>query len=143
MEQEAELSLLQSMLQLQKLVFSCVDRKEFPFTRTQFLIFTVLALEGDLNMKQIAQYISSSQEQATRAVAPLADMGYVERYTNPRNRTHVYVRLTESGRQFLDEQRGKMMDKLSGRLMTSLSEEEIKTLYAVSSSMNKLLLTVK
>ncbi len=142
MEQETELSLLQSLIHLQSLIYSCLNRKEFPFTRTQLFILTALAVDGDLNMKEIARHISSSREQAARAVAPLADAGYVERYTNPQNRTHVYIKLTESGRQFLDFHRLHISEKLSCRLSERLSEAEIQELCTASASINKLLLKV-
>ena len=89
------------MTLLQSVVLSCVDRKRFQFTRTQQSILTVLSMEGETTMKQIAKYIVSSQEQATRAVAPLVDAGYVERRTDPTNRTRVYIRLTDEGRDLL------------------------------------------
>ncbi len=139
MEQDTLLSFLQSMVLLQSLVFSCVDRKSFPFTRTQFFIFTVLSLKDEVTMKHIAQYISSSQEQATRAVAPLVDEGYAERYIDPKNRTHVHIRLTEKGRAFLAEQRVLVSEKLLTKISASLSAEEIDALHSASLSMNQLL----
>ncbi len=132
MEQGTEVSLLQAMTLLQSVVLSCIDRKSFPFTRAQISLFTVLATEGEMTMKQAARYIASSQEQATRAVAPLADAGYVERRTDPSNRTRVYIRLTETGHQLLREHWEILKSNLSARLNDSLSEAEQSSLYKAS-----------
>ena len=56
MDKEAEISLLKAMTLLQSVVLSCVDRKRFQFTRTQQSILTVLSMEGETTMKQIAKY---------------------------------------------------------------------------------------
>ncbi len=132
MEQGSAESLLRAMYLLQSTVMSCVDRKKFPYTRTQLGIFTILAAEGELTMKRIAKYISSSQEQATRAVAPLADAGYVVRRTDPSNRTRVYISLTEQGRQLLEENREVFRQALSAKISGSLSEEEKSALFAAA-----------
>ena len=59
-------------------------------------------------MKEAASYISSSKEQATRAVAPLVDKGLMERYTDSANRNYVHIQLTETGRMLVL----KMLDSL-------------------------------
>ncbi len=124
MEQETVGTLLEAMTLLQSVVMSCVDRKKFPFTRTQLLIFTVLYREGEMTMKQAARYIASSREQATRTVAPLVDEGYVERRVDPANRTRVYIRLTERGRQLSEENRVLLRSNLSEKLSCALSPQE-------------------
>ncbi len=143
MDQEAEVSLLQSMILLQSVVLSCSDHKSFPFTRAQRGVFTVLAMEGELTMKQAARYLASSQEQATRAVAPLADAGYVERRTDPANRTRVYIRLTEAGRQLLQAYWTVLKQNLSGKLEDSLTGEERTSLYEASGVIIRLMEKVR
>ncbi len=143
MRHEAEFSLLQASGLLQSVVFSCIDRRRFPFTRTQIGIFTALASEGELTMKQVAKRISSSKEQATRAVAPLADAGYVERRTDPANRTRVYIHLTEEGNRLFDEHWEILQNNLSARLNETLSAEEKASLCRVSAELVGLLEKVK
>jgi len=143
MEQEAVVSLVQAMTLLQGVVLSCIDHRRFPFTKTQLGVFTVLAMEGELTMKRIAQYIASSQEQATRAVAPLADAGYVERRTDPANRTRVYVHLSEQGQALIQETSSMIREKLSCKLDDSLSEEERAELFQAVSAVVKLMEKVK
>ncbi len=124
MEQKAAVSLLQAMTLLQSVVLSCIDRKYFPFTKTQLVIFIALDTEGEMTMKRVSQCIASSREQATRAVAPLADAGYVERRTDASNRTRVYVRLTQAGHQLLEQTLSVLTERLSERLNRSLGEDE-------------------
>lgn len=139
MEQKTAVSLLQATTLLQSVVLSCIDRKNSPLTKTQLTVFTVLDMEGELTMKRVAQYIASSQEQATRAVAPLVDAGYVERRTDPANRTRVYIHLTDSGRQLLEAKRTQLAEKLSAKLDTSLSSEETAALYRAVTDMVEIL----
>ena len=131
------------MTLLQSVVLSCVDRKRFQFTRTQQSILTVLSMEGETTMKQIAKYIVSSQEQATRAVAPLVDAGYVERRTDPTNRTRVYIRVTDEGRDLLTMYWGFITENLSGKLDASLSDEEKTALCDAATGMIALLEKLK
>ncbi len=143
MDKEAEISLLKAMTLLQSTVLSCIDRKKFPFTKTQLIIFTILSMEGEMTMKQVAQYIVSSKEQATRAVAPLVDAGYVERHTDLANRTRVYIGLTESGRNLLNEYWASLTDNLSVKLDRSLNYDEKNTLCESASNIINLLERIK
>jgi len=136
MEKDAEIPLLETMLLLQSVVLSCMDRRQFPYSKSQLSIFTVLALEGEMTMKQLARYLVCSQEQATRALAPLADQGYVERRTDPSNRTRVYVHLTEEGKTYLQMLRGEVNLNLSSKLESTLTEDER---MAIEHSVHKIL----
>ncbi len=135
MKQDEMVSLLQASTLLSGVVLSCVDRKRFPFTKTQLNIFTVLEMEGDLSMKQIAQFLATSQEQATRTVAPLANAGYVERLTDSSNRTRINIHLTDSGKQVLADSRRAMLEKLSDKVNNSISPEDKKTLCMAAAQM--------
>ncbi len=139
MKQESLVSLLQASTLLSGVVLSCVDRKNYHFTKTQMNIFTILEMEGDLSMKRIAQFLATSQEQATRTVAPLANAGYVERMTDPSNRTRVYIHLTESGKQVIKDSRKQLLENLSGKLDDSLSNEDRKSLCEAASTLVDLL----
>ncbi len=124
MEKETSLLLPEAMMLLQSVVLSCVDKKLFPFSKSQLNLFTMLVLEGEMTMKQVARYLACSQEQATRAVAPLADAGFVERRTDSANRTRVHIRLTGKGKQFITVQRAHMREALTDKLAGCLTEEE-------------------
>ncbi len=143
MKHESLVSLLQASTLLSGLVLACVDRKRFPFTKTQFNIFTLLDMEGDLSMKKIAQLLATSQEQATRTVAPLADAGYVERITDPTNRTRIYIHLTESGRKVIEESRKSLTDNLSVKLNELIGDNDEERLCAAASQIVSILETIK
>lgn len=121
---EEEVPLLTALPLFQRLAMSGFNSKHFRFTKTQFLIFSALAMSESLTMSEISEYISSSHEQATRALAPLATAGYVERFISADNRKKVHVRLTESGRAFLKELRQDYYETIKKRLDSSLSPED-------------------
>ncbi len=139
MKQDEMVSLLQASTLLSGVVLSCVDRKRFPFTKTQLNIFTVLEMKGDLSMKQIARFLATSQEQATRTVAPLAASGYVERITDSSNRTRIIIHLTDNGRQILEDSRNAMLEKLSEKFNNSMSPDDKKALCMAAAQMVTLL----
>lgn len=124
-----EVPLMTALPLFQRLAMSGFNSKHFRFTKTQFLIFSALALSESLTMSEVAEYISSSHEQATRALAPLVTMGYVERFVSTENRTKVHVRLTDAGRVFIRELRSDYYGTLKKRLDSSLSEEDEKRLH--------------
>ena len=132
MEQSAcfceESPLLTILPLIQRLVFSSIDRKEFPYSKSQMTIFTVLSIRGELTMKEVAGYLSSSKQQATRAIAPLVDAGLIDRFTDPSNRVHVYVRLTEMGKSHLANLRKLVACTANTRLGESVSPEEVEEL---------------
>lgn len=138
-----ELSLLATLPLIHRLVLSTGERSEVIHTKTQLIIFIILSLRGSLTMTEIAGYISSSREQATRAVAPLADAGYVERYTDPKNRTRIHIRLTDMGKAYWEERREGMRAVMERRLKDSLSEEECTELEQAAATMIRLLRKIK
>ena len=96
-----EIKLLKLMPLINRTILTPSGIRELGYTKTQLTILAALSLRGDLTMSQIAGFISSSKEQATRAVAPLVDHKLAERFTNPENRTHIHIRLTEKGQEFV------------------------------------------
>jgi len=143
MEKDVDIPLPEAMMLLQSIVLSCVDRKQFPYSRTQLNIFIALALEGEMTMKQVARYLASSQEQATRALAPLADNGFIERRIDPLNRTRVYVHLTEEGTRYLAEQREQLYKSINVKLKSALSEEEYDAIHSSVGTMIPLLTKIR
>ena len=119
-----EIPLLAALPLMQKLILSSFNRETFSFTKTQVTIFAVLCSKGSLTMKEVAAYIASSKEQATRAVAPLVDAGYVERYTDPENRTRIHIRLTSAGEAFMEERRAEFRANIARRLDAYITQEE-------------------
>ena len=119
-----ENSLLVVLPLIQRLILSSVNRERFPFTKTQLSIFALLCSRSSMTMKEVAGYISSSKEQATRAVAPLVDAGYVERFVDPANRTRIHIRLTSDGVAFMRSCRDEILRNLSRTLEERYTPEE-------------------
>ncbi len=98
---------------VQKLLLNTIDLHSITLTRAQILILFVLSGKDSLNMSQIATYLASSKEQATRAVAPLVKEGYVSRFHKENNRKKVYICLTEKGANFIHQEKQLIRSRLS------------------------------
>ena len=72
----------------QKLVMNSVNLKEPRLTKTQLHILLSLIGKPRLTMSQLAAYIASSKEQATRAVAPLVAVSYTHLDVYKRQHLH-------------------------------------------------------
>lgn len=134
-----EISLLTVLAQVYNLVLSCADLHGAGITKSQFLIFAALAYRKRLRMTQVAAFLSSSKEQATRAVAGLVDEGYVIRQQDPENRTIVYIVLSEQGRTLLHQWRLNLRQRLAARLEERLTGEEREELIGDIQSMLRIL----
>ncbi len=125
---EGEASLLMTLPLLYKLVLQNRLENGVNLSKAQFLICAALATRPYLNMGQIADYIASSKEQATRVVAQLVKAGYVERFETPENRTHVYIRLTAEGLAYMQAYCKDFCATVDQKLDAALAPEEKETL---------------
>lgn len=123
-----EIPLLHLLPIMQRLVQLTDAHKKYGLTKSQVVVLLVLHYQESATMSEVAQYMSSSKEQATRAVAVLCDHGLVERFVLPVNRTHVYIRFTEAGYKFMKQFGEQLRAEMAKRLETSLTAEEIQTL---------------
>jgi len=123
-----EISLLYLLPLLHRIIGLTETHKKFNITKSQAIVFFVLHYRDGITMSEIAKYISASKEQATRTVAALCDNGLVERYENPSNRTHVYIRFTEAGRENMQRLIQECSTDIYNRLTSSLDDDEIKKL---------------
>ncbi|MBQ9045114.1 MAG: MarR family transcriptional regulator [Oscillospiraceae bacterium] len=112
------------MTLLSRLVLTPRAHKDYGCTRMQLAVLSALALRGLLNMSQIAEFIGASKEQATRAVAPMVEAGYVERSVPEENRTHVDIRLTDAGRDLVRGYYRDMEVRIQDRIDAALTQEE-------------------
>lgn len=122
---EERMPLLSTFLVVYKLALSCVDRKQFNYSKSDFIILSALLYREHLCMSQLAECISSSKEQATRAVSALVDERLVERYEEPANRKLVHVRLTDEGRKKADALRESFRSCVDEKLLSQLSPEDV------------------
>ena len=103
-------------------------------TGTQRLCLLTLEGQGTMTMTLLADAMACSREQATRAVAPLVEHGYVRRNYDQDNRTRVWVELTDQGRQLLRQEYAAAVEELH-----KLSPEERKRLRAAVREIGELL----
>lgn len=127
---DGDVPLLTLLPQISRLVFSCRDKSDMPCTKSQLYILAALLSRESMTMKEIAHILGSSSEQATRAVAPLADAGLLERFSDPANRQHVHIRLTEAGRIRVEKDLTALSHRIDAHLRASLTETEQKDLHA-------------
>ena len=124
---------------ISKTVISASSLRESGYTKSQFLIISALSLNDNLTMGQVAGYISSSKEQATRAVAPLVEHGLVERFVDPENRTHIHIRLTAKGNEFMEACRARFKKNLHAQLDDTVTPDEKAELFSAIDSLLRIL----
>lgn len=138
-----EVPLLHLLPIMHRIVRLTDAHKQYGLTKSQALVLIALCYRPSVTMSGIAQYLSSSKEQATRAVAGLFEHGLVERFELPENRTHVYIRMTEAGHEFMQQFRQQLQTEITKRLEESLTAEEIETLRGSVQTSVELLSKVK
>ena len=72
-----DLPLLQLLPLTHRMIALAAIKKEYGLTKSQGIILMALFYRGTVCMSQIADYLSSSKEQATRAVAGMVEHGLV------------------------------------------------------------------
>ena len=122
--EEPRLSMLRALPLMHRLLRLIFVGERERFTKTQFYILITLYHQSPLTMTQIGEHIGASKEQATRAVAPLADEGLVRREVSSKNRTRVYVSLTEEGCALVQDLIARCSEKLEARMNERLTAEE-------------------
>lgn len=138
-EESGEVPLLTLYPILQRLILGGFKKTQYVHTKSQLVIMLTLLTRETLTMSKIAEYLSSSNEQATRVVAPLAEEGYIERSVDKLNRTHVLVRLTPKGRKYIGGCLEVLRTNIYERLSSALSAEEMNELDQATQKMKRLL----
>jgi len=110
------------------LVINGSTMKDHDLTRMQMIMLLALSRRECLLMSRIAEYMSSSREQATRAVDHLVRDGYVERLPDASNRTHVFIHLTPEGRELVVKCHEEIRERIRRTFDGKLSEEDIQAL---------------
>ncbi len=102
--------------------------KDHDITRMQMILLLALSRRERLLMSRVAEYMSSSREQATRAVDHLVKEGYVERLPDETNRTHVFIHLTAKGTELLDRCHVDADERIHRTMDGRLSDDEVRAL---------------
>lgn len=135
-------SLFEILSVCQKIILNSLDIKNLKLTKTQLFILMALMRNKSLNMSQLSIYIASSQEQATRAVAPLVTSGLLERFYDESNRKLVLVRLTETGKELIRSKK-QFISKHLLDAFDVLTEQEAQELLDALDQTLKILSTVE
>ena len=107
----------------QKVILNTVDFKDHGFTKTQLCNLLSVTAKSALTRSELAAYIASSKEQATRAVAPLVKAGYLERIQDEKNRKLVLVQLTLYGKEMMQIEEVKLKETMAAKI-NNLSPED-------------------
>ncbi|NBJ14977.1 MAG: MarR family transcriptional regulator [Dehalobacter sp. 4CP] len=95
-----------------------------------------LSSHSEMTMSELGRDLLVSKQQLTIIVGELLRKGYVERYLDKNNLRIVYVRLTEEGRNALNEIYTHVETGLSSKL-DLLSAEELDALMSAAVSIKK------
>lgn len=138
-----DIPLLPLLPMLMRVVKLADAHKQYGMTKQQMIVLLTLYRRDCATMGEIAQFISASKEQATRVVASMCDQGLVERFELPENRTHVYIRFTGQGRDYMRQIGRTLGAEIRDRLTASLTPDEIEQLRGSVRSAVELLGKVK
>ena len=85
------------------------DKISYP----QFFLLTYLAEEESLSMSNIARMMGHSTAAATGMVDKLQELGHLKRYTAAADRRKIMVRITEQGRELVQQMRNTIAQDLA------------------------------
>lgn len=102
---------------------SLVALKSLPLSTTQLVCLNTVDTMENCTMSALAKELQMSNQQLTKVVDALEEMGTVERKYNEKNRRQVLVYLTEKGKKFLSDLRNEVSKKLEV-LFKSLPSDE-------------------
>ena len=100
-------------------------------TKTQLALMFVSEAEGPLAMSALSAKTGISKEQATRAVAPLVEQGFMQRMKDDDNRRLVLASITDQGRDFLERHRRRTDSDIEAQL-NALTPEDRARLFAAA-----------
>lgn len=106
---------------------SLVALKSLPLSTTQLVCLNTVDAMDNCTMSALAKELQMSNQQLTKVVDALEEMGTVERKYNEKNRRQVLVCLTEKGKKLLSDLRNEVNKKLEA-LFTTLPQEESQSL---------------
>ena len=124
---------------LRRLVFGAFDAGELHVTRTQQMILTVMSNGETYSMSELAALIGTSNEQATRAVSQLVNMGCIDRSQNEINHRIVNIRLTDDAMTALSGISGSIEDRISSGGGTAAAEDKEARICELMKELNELL----
>jgi DNA-binding MarR family transcriptional regulator len=96
---------------------------------TQLHVLNLLDRHGEMAMSRLADMLDVSMSAATGLVDRVEEHGYVERIRVPRDRRIVLARITDTGRQLLDDI-DSVQTEILDRILDGLDETQLTRLAA-------------
>lgn len=90
----------------------------------QFFLLAYLAEEECLSMSNIAKMMGHSTAAATGMVDKLQELGHLKRYTAAADRRKIMVRITDQGRELVNQMRANIAEDLSKMMAQPTDEAE-------------------
>lgn len=122
----------------QGLVKRALVESAFGLTKSQIMMMATVNELGSVNMTTLSKRMAVSKEQATRAVQPLVEAGFLKRSHHATNRRMVNVSLTPAGVELLERHFAAVDERLEERLQ-ALEPSEIARLLEASRTAARLL----
>lgn len=106
-------------------------------------IHTLIALrkKKTVNMTELADYLVMTRQQLTKLVDMLVEKDLVMRGTDPNNRRHVMIEITENGNRLIDEMiayQSGFISKLQGKLSHEDAQKMLDALVVIKEVLSKL-----
>jgi DNA-binding MarR family transcriptional regulator len=127
---EARPTLLYLIKQVELAVRARLDEalRPFPVTTLQYTALTVLERRSDLSTAQLARNAFVTDQSAADMVRALEERGLILRVPDPGDRRRRMLRLTDAGRELLDQVR-EDVDDIEARMLSPLSGDEAEALH--------------
>ena len=106
---------------------SLVALKSLPLSTTQLVCLNTVGALGSCTMSALAKELQMSNQQLTKVVDALVEMGTVDRKCNEKNRRQILVCTTEKGTKLLTDLRCEVNKRLA-ELFVSLPSDESQSL---------------
>lgn len=90
----------------------------------QFFLLAYLAEEDCLSMSSIAKMMGHSTAAATGMVDKLQELGHLKRYTAAADRRKIMVKITEQGRELVQQMRNNIAQDLSQMMADTATDTE-------------------
>lgn len=102
----------------------------------QFFLLAYLAEEECLSMSNIAKMMGHSTAAATGMVDKLQDLGHLKRYTAAADRRKIMVRITDQGRELVQQMRNNIAQNLASIMARDTSDTQLNQASRVISRRN-------
>jgi DNA-binding MarR family transcriptional regulator len=120
-----ELAEIATLLQRRFLIKLTKQVSQTKISIPQFTLLSFLSAHDTLNMGQLAQMMGHTTPATTGLVNRLTETGLVERFTLPSDRRQVMVRITQEGRQIVEDMKVDLASHVS-RILDRLPPEDAK-----------------